>query len=591
MPQSNVVTLRIGYLLLCIFLALGPGAAVSSTEKGTAKATTTANPEIPIDELELLLRPLTRSELETETQAWLKLLQDKITEISGAEIGAKYERLELQYAEDLQAALDSVEQAKQAADSNPDDASAKEALEAAIAAAKTLQTESESVARTLSRDASMKRVIAAAEKYAAEHVADSEDEEDVTPEAPDPDSQPAAEQDAKDRKLAQAKQAIAEQAEERAQVREQLLEYINYLRTQQTILIDRTNSVIAAWELKGGDVTETGGVTEARQYIKTVSGIQVDVTDAEATWKTISGWSTSEEGGIRWLKNFSVFIITIIIFIFLSKLAARGTKKLFAKAANTSQLLEDFMVVSVRRLVVVVGLLVALTTLEVNVGPLLAVIGAAGFVVAFALQDSLGNFASGILILLFRPFDVGDLVDIGGIQGKVKSVNLLSVQILTPDNQMVIVPNNTIWSGSITNVTGSDTRRVDLIFGISYDDDIDKAQHIMEDIVSHHERVLKEPEPVVQVHELADSSVNFVCRPWVRTEDYWTVYWDVTRAVKQRFDKEGISIPFPQQDVHYHNVVAAAVPAIASVSNNPPASTKPSTDAAPADTHDDAEDS
>lgn len=377
------------HLLLLVFLTLGPGAAVSSAEKSTEKATTTANPEIPIDELELLLRPLTRSELETETQAWLKLLQEKISEISEADIGAKYERLELQYADDIQAALDNVEQAKQAADDNPDDASAAEALEAAITAAKTLKKESESVTGALSRDASMKRVIAAAEKYAAEHVVDSEDEEDVTPKTTEPDSQPAAEQDAKDRKLAQAKQAIAEQADERAQVREQLLEYINHLRTQQTLIIDRTNIVIAAWELKGGDVTETGGVTEARQYLKAVSGIQVDVTDAEATWKTISGWITSEEGGIRWLKNISVFIITIIIFIFLSKLAARGTKKLFAKAANTSQLLEDFMVVSMRRLVVAVGLLVALTTLEVNVGPLLAVIGAAGFVIAFALQDSL----------------------------------------------------------------------------------------------------------------------------------------------------------------------------------------------------------
>jgi small conductance mechanosensitive channel len=590
MLQSNVATLKIGYLLLCIFLTLGPGAAVSSAEKSTAKATTTANPEIPIDELELLLRPLTRTELETETHAWLKLLQDKITEISEAEIGAKHKRLELQYADDIQTALDKVEQAKQAADDNPDDASAAEALEAAIAAARTLKQESESVARAMSRDASVNQVIAAAEKYAAEQAADSEGEEDVAAEAPEPDSQPAAAQDAKDRKLEQARQAIAEQADERAEVREQLLEYINHLRTQQTILIDRANTVITAWELKGGDVTEGGGVTEARQYLKAVSGIQVDVTDAQATWKTISGWTTSEEGGIRWLKNFSVFVITIIIFIFLSKLAARGTKKLFAKASNVSQLLEDFMVVSVRRLVVAVGLLVALTTLEVNVGPLLAVIGAAGFVVAFALQDSLGNFASGILILLFRPFDVGDLVAIGGIQGKVKSVNLLSVQILTPDNQMVIVPNNNVWSDSITNVTGSDTRRVDLIFGISYDDDIDKAQHIMEDIISHHERVLKEPEPVVQLHELADSSVNFVCRPWVRTEDYWTVYWDVTRAVKQRFDKEGISIPYPQQDVHFYNN-AAAVPAIASVSNNPPAATKPSNAPAPADIDDDSEDS
>jgi len=271
-------------------------------------------------------------------------------------------------------------------------------------------------------------------------------------------------------------------------------------------------------------------------------------------------------------------------------LAVRGTRKLFAKAANTSQLLEDFTLVTVRRLVIIVGFLVALTTLEINVGPLLAVIGAAGFVVAFALQDSLGNFASGILILLFRPFDVGDMVEIGGIQGQVKSVNLLSVQISTPDNQMVIVPNNSVWGSSIINITGSATRRIDLIFGISYDDDIDKAQHIMEEIVSSHDLVLKDPEPVVQVHELADSSVNFVCRPWVKTEDYWNVYWDVTRAVKQRFDEAGISIPYPQQDVHHYNVAATA-PAVASLSSDqqPVTTKKPSGDMAPADANDDSD--
>ena len=203
------------YLLLLVFLTLGPGTVASSAEQDAAKAITTSDPDIPTDELELLLRPLTRSELETETQAWLRVLQDKVSEISEADIGAKNKRLQLQYADDIQAALEDVEQAKQAADSNPDDASTAEALEAAITAAKTLKKESESVARTLSRDASMERIIAAAEKYAAEQAADSEDEEDVTPEAPEPDGQPSAKQDAKDRKLEQARQAIAEQADER----------------------------------------------------------------------------------------------------------------------------------------------------------------------------------------------------------------------------------------------------------------------------------------------------------------------------------------------------------------------------------------
>jgi small conductance mechanosensitive channel len=578
--QRFLATLFISLCLTGSVLA----ADKKDTDKPALDPMTTGNPEIPIDELELLLRPLTRDQLEAETSGWLALLQEKVSEISEAEIGAKHKRVEMQFADDLQAALDRVEQSKQKADANPDDSAAAAALEADIAGAGALKEKTQAAIREMENNAAVMEVIEAAMAYSATHTTEKGDaaENDTKP-MPEPNDRPAAELDERDQKLAQAQLAVSKAAAEREATREQLLEYINYLRTQQTILIDRTNTVITAWEQKGGDPTE------ARQYISAISGIKVDVTDAEATWKTISGWVTSEEGGYRWMKNIAIFLVTLLVFYFLSKLAVRGTRKLFAKTVNTSQLLEDFMIVTVRRLVIAIGFLVALTTLEVNVGPLLAVIGAAGFVVAFALQDSLGNFASGILILLFRPFDVGDLVEIGGIQGRVKSVNLLSVQIFTPDNQMVIVPNNSVWGSSITNVTGSDTRRVDLIFGISYDDDIEQAQHIMEDIVSHHPLVLKDPESVIAVHELADSSVNFVCRPWVKTEDYWTVYWDLTRAVKQRFDAEGISIPFPQQDVHHYNVASAGPVDAPALQSKPVERSRPVTtdQDPPADHHDD----
>jgi small conductance mechanosensitive channel len=152
--------------------------------------------------------------------------------------------------------------------------------------------------------------------------------------------------------------------------------------------------------------------------------------------------------------------------------------------------------------------------------------------------------------LIYRPFDVGQIIEAAGVKGIVDSMNLVSTTVKTFDNQIVVVPNGEIWGGVITNVTGSDKRRVDMTFGISYSDDMTKAAQVLEDIVSKHKMILKEPEPVVKLHELADSSVNFVCRPWVKTADYWTVYWDVTRTVKERFDAEGISIPFPQRDVH-----------------------------------------
>jgi small conductance mechanosensitive channel len=205
-----------------------------------------------------------------------------------------------------------------------------------------------------------------------------------------------------------------------------------------------------------------------------------------------------------------------------------------------------------RRLILFIGLFVGLSALEVNVGPVLAVIGAAGFVIAFALQNSLSNFASGILMLIYRPFDVGDVINVAGSLGKVESMNLLSTQLRTPDNQLVIVPNNSVWGDVIVNVTGITQRRIDLVFGIGYSDNIDKAQSILEDIVSSNAMVLKEPAAIVKLHELADSSVNFICRPWVKPENYWDVYWDITREVKRRFDAEGVSIPFPQRDVHIY---------------------------------------
>jgi small conductance mechanosensitive channel len=215
-------------------------------------------------------------------------------------------------------------------------------------------------------------------------------------------------------------------------------------------------------------------------------------------------------------------------------------------------LLRDFLILAARRLVLFIGFFVGLSALEINLGPVLAIIGAAGFVIAFALQNSLSNFASGILMLLYRPFDISDWINVAGVLGKVESMNLLSTQLRTPDNQLIIVPNNSVWGDVITNVTGITERRVDLVFGIGYQDDIDKAQKILEEIVNGHELVLKEPEPIVKLHELADSSVNFICRPWVKPDDYWNVYWDVTREVKRRFDAENVSIPFPQQDIHIY---------------------------------------
>ena len=196
-----------------------------------------------------------------------------------------------------------------------------------------------------------------------------------------------------------------------------------------------------------------------------------------------------------------------------------------------------------------VGLLLLLAALGVNVTPLFAMIGGASFILAFAFQDTLGNLASGLMIMINRPFDEGDYVVVGSTGGTVRSVSIVATTIMTPDNQVIVIPNKSVWGNVITNVNASDKRRVDLVFGISYDDSITDALRVIEETVKAHPLVLADPETVIRVHELAASSVNFVCRPWTKTSDYWTVYWDLTQRMKEAFEAASITIPYPQQDV------------------------------------------
>ena len=325
-----------------------------------------------------------------------------------------------------------------------------------------------------------------------------------------------------------------------------LLESVSQLEEQQTVLANRLKAVIEEFKLKGGKVDDY------EAYIAAISGIDLKVGALRANWALVSGWLTSAEGGLRWIKKISIFFIMVLVSWILAVLISKAVKKAVVRIEGASALLKDFIVNIIRKLIFIVGFVVALSMLEINVGPLLAAIGAAGFIIGFALQGTLSNFAAGIMILIYRPYDVGDFVDIGGTFGTVDAMTIVSTTLMTLDNQKVVVPNNMIWGDKITNVTGSDQRRVDMVFGIGYSDDIAKAQKILEDILQKHEAILEDPEPVVKVHELADSSVNFAVRPWVKTEDYWDVYWDVTRTVKERFDAEGVSIPFPQRDVHLH---------------------------------------
>ena len=192
----------------------------------------------------------------------------------------------------------------------------------------------------------------------------------------------------------------------------------------------------------------------------------------------------------------------------------------------------------------------ALGRLGVNTTSFAAILAAGGLAIGLALQGSLGNFASGALLIFFRPFKAGDFIEAGGTSGSVQEIRVFATVLLTADNKSIIVPNSAITDGNIINYSANPTRRVDMVFGIGYDDDIRKAKEILTEILAADERILKDPAPRIAVAELADSSVNFNVRPWVKTADYWDVYWDLTEKVKLAFDDNGISIPYPQRDVH-----------------------------------------
>ena len=221
--------------------------------------------------------------------------------------------------------------------------------------------------------------------------------------------------------------------------------------------------------------------------------------------------------------------------------------------SNVEDTVRIFVTNLLNTLLMILVFIAAINQLGIETTSIIAVLGAAGLAIGLALQGSLSNFAAGILIVIYRPYKVGDYIEAGNYAGTVKDIQIFSTVLKTPDNKIVVVPNGSIMNGSIVNYSDQDTRRIDLIIGCSYEDDIDKVRSVLEDILKKEKRVLKDPKPQIAVTELADSSVNFIFRPWVKRVDYLPVYYSLLEEVKKRFDKEGISIPYPQSDVHIHN--------------------------------------
>ena len=269
----------------------------------------------------------------------------------------------------------------------------------------------------------------------------------------------------------------------------------------------------------------------------------------EAITATMLGWATLY--GVK-------LIIALLIFVIGKWVAKKmsGVAEGMMKSREVDEALANFATSMVYYTLLIFVVIAALGQIGIQTASFVAIVGAAGLAVGLAMQGSLSNFASGVLIILFKPFKVGDFVEIAGTSGVVESIMIFTTDMKTGDNKKIIIPNSSVLGGVITNYSANDTRRVDLVMGIGYNDDIDQAKRVLGELLDADERILKDPAPLVAVSELADSSVNFVVRPWVKSADYWGVYFDLTEAVKKRFDQEGISIPYPQQDVHLHKVAS-----------------------------------
>jgi len=252
---------------------------------------------------------------------------------------------------------------------------------------------------------------------------------------------------------------------------------------------------------------------------------------------------------------FGLKIIAAVLILVIGRFAAIAIRNLVRRLlqkGRMDEILVSFIASASYIFVMAFVIIAALGQIGVQTASLIAVLGAAGLAVGFALQGSLANFAAGVLMAVFKPFKVGDFIEGGGSIGTVQEIGFFTTELKSPDNKKIIIPNAKISSDNITNYSARDQRRVDIVAGVSYGDDIDKVRKVLEDILGEEKRILKEPAPMIVVLELADSSVNFGVRPWVKTADYWDVFFSLQEQIKKRFDSEGITIPFPQQDVHLH---------------------------------------
>lgn len=320
---------------------------------------------------------------------------------------------------------------------------------------------------------------------------------------------------------------------------ERLAEDAGELLAQRAALLERFEVVVDEYEAKGGDPTSS------RTYARAVSGFELDWTNPDAAWKSIREWAVAEEGGIRLLERVLTFVAVLVAAYVVGAVASWIFAAGFRFAGTGSKLLRGFVVRWTRRVIFFIGAMIGLSALGVNVTPLVAALGAVGFVIGFALQNTLSNFASGLLLMTQRPFDVGDVVEAAGVMGVIQQVTLFNTHIDTFDNKKMVIPNNTIWQGTITNATASEQRRLDMEVDIAESVATEEAERALEEVVGGHGQVLAAPEPVIKFDGIVPAASlgaatepgsfkRFVVRFWAKTPDLYAVRWDLIRAMETK---------------------------------------------------------
>ncbi|MEC4819465.1 MAG: mechanosensitive ion channel, partial [Scytonema sp. PMC 1069.18] len=619
------------------------------------KAVTTQNFTIPIDELQLVVKPLTLEELQNESAGWLVLLKDKVQKISDAEIAIKRQNQSINKQKEASDALDKSQKALKAAEeqlknATPGSQEYEEATKQLEEAKEHLKKGQESIQdaqeakKEIQQDDTLKKAVESAKEtgeleksqQALDNAKQQREEltagslayddatkkidqletaikafeeaqakqKETVPDSPEF-KEAAKELDAAEKSLKQAREAIegtktpdttkkssqdlnqtasllektkikgdgstkvagkidnlnpqeslnnkrdklekaAEQldknADAEAKLKNQLVANVTELQSERTAIVDRFKVVLTELERKGGEPKSY------QQYIDAISIVTVDLQDSEGAIVRLMSWIKSGEGGLRWTANIGKFVGIVIASIIVSQILGIILNRSLRQIGGTSDLLRQFIVMLIKRGGVVVGIMLALTALEVSLGPILALVGGASFVLAFALQSNLGNLASGMMILVNKPFDIGDEVKVAGVWGYVDAISLANTKIKGFQGEMYVIPNNTIWEGMIENLTPTKIRRVQIWLRIDFKEDLERLQKLLMEIIQSHPKILPDPKPGTSVWSLEDYYLSVGVGGWTNTEDFWEVHEQIIRTIQERFIKENIPFATPENN-------------------------------------------